>query len=148
MIAEWKVARKLIDNVFTDLENMFYLLAELLLNIELNSIDNDDINGRDKCCIIMMNIFKILATPFVYLLVFVALFVILPSCIFLLIVRMNKAEVTSKNVAIRKYGKESKWQRYILNQLLRSSFMFSFLSFIQYLLFMSLYHMAVMIMIQ
>eukprot|EP01083_Nonionella_stella_P045119 121287_1 len=154
---------KLIDNVFGDLENMFYLLAQLLVviqtkpltkQIEIKTTEEDqkalmkntnettsqDIQQKieteytcgEKCKIIGMNVLKIVMTPFAYLLVvIVAIFVILPSCFFLLIVRMNKVETTTKYVRIREIQleKETKCQRFtrVLNQLLRSSFMFIFL---------------------
>eukprot|EP01083_Nonionella_stella_P143560 446453_1 len=150
-IEEWKAARKLIDNVFADLENMFYLLSSLLLKIELQSLnkpnieiqtDNDtDTNDLDPVVshkkqssfnIVFMNLLKILITPLVYLLVIiVAVFVILPSCFFLLIVRMNKVETDTVKLAKRakQIFSETSCQRFmrVINQLLRSSFMFAFL---------------------
>eukprot|EP01084_Bolivina_argentea_P083157 150578_1 len=39
-IEKWKAARKLIDNIFADLENMFYALSALLLFIEFIPLNN------------------------------------------------------------------------------------------------------------
>ena len=116
---------KLIDNVFGDLENMFYLLSDLIYAVMMKPMDG--------LCDFIWNLFRFIAWFIVYPLVFaVAMIVILPSCFFLLIVRMSKIESDTKQVAIRQdiIENETCCQRMVrlINQLIRASFMFGLLT--------------------
>eukprot|EP01083_Nonionella_stella_P252341 869561_1 len=116
---------KLIDNVFGDLENMFYLLSDLVYFVMMRTMDT--------CCDCILNLFRFIGWFVVYPLVFVlSLIVILPSCIFLLIVRYSKIEVDTTQVAIRLdlIEKEKWYQRLmrLVSQCLRALFMFAILT--------------------
>eukprot|EP01084_Bolivina_argentea_P201622 344618_1 len=84
-------SRKLIDNIFADLENMFYLLSSLVIMFEMRYNEY------------IINIFKFLVSFFIIypLIIIICIVIILPSLFFLLIVRMNKVETTTKDLNIR-----------------------------------------------
>eukprot|EP01083_Nonionella_stella_P014292 40175_1 len=114
----------LIDNVFADLENMFYLLSDMIYYVMLDTMDS--------ACNIICNIFRFVAWFIVYPLVFVlCTVVVLPSCIFLLIVRMNKIETDTTNVEMRELviEHETCCERMVrlMMQLIRALFMFGVL---------------------
>lgn len=89
-----KKVPKLIDNVFADLENMFYLLSDLVYHVMWREVK--------RCCDVLVNMLRVIAWFVVYPLIFAAaMVVVLPSCILLLVVRMSKIESDTKQVAIR-----------------------------------------------
>eukprot|EP01083_Nonionella_stella_P151199 482829_1 len=121
---EEKVA-KLIDNVFGDLENMFYLLSDLVYMVMMRTMDS--------LCDCLLNVFRFIAWFVVYPLVFaLSLVVVLPSCIFLLIVRMSKIESDTTQVAIRLGIIETEpcYKRLLrlVSQCIRALFMFAILT--------------------
>eukprot|EP01083_Nonionella_stella_P044385 119504_1 len=108
---------KLIDNVFADLENMFYLLSDLVY-LGMNK-------GRNICIYVLKLVLEILV---IYpLVVIISVLMVLPSCFFLLFVRMNKIESDVQQVAVRQAIIESEkcMQRLcrIVSQCIRSVFM-------------------------
>ena len=105
----------MIDNVFADLENMFYLLSKLSTVTKWKMYENNmrPYDYRNACfyCInafcckithLLINILRILSKLIIYpLIMCLSIVIILPSCFLLLIVRMNKVETTHKAMAIR-----------------------------------------------
>eukprot|EP01083_Nonionella_stella_P273724 928837_1 len=108
---------KLIDNVFADLENLFYLLSDLVY-LGMNK-------GKNICIYVLQLVLEILL---IYpLVVIISVLMVLPSCFFLLFVRMNKIESDVQQVAVRQGIIESEkcMQRLcrIVSQCIRSVFM-------------------------
>eukprot|EP01084_Bolivina_argentea_P213675 362819_1 len=126
---------KFIDNIFADLENLFYILARIIYPCHCYySVCCSDNMYIGLTCFFCFHIFEKLAVIFIfYPLVFIiSLVIILPSCIFLLIVRASKVETDTKDLKQREevLAHETCCQRFkrFIMQLIRSIFMFIFLA--------------------
>eukprot|EP01083_Nonionella_stella_P219768 786866_1 len=114
----------LMDNIFADLENLFYILSYLAFVCQLHTITS--------CISLLQYIFKVLiGLCVVYpLIVLVSLVVILPSSFFILMVRVHKIEndiselrfrftIIMRMICCQRFRK-------IINQFIRAMFVFSF----------------------
>ena len=125
-----KTDKKLVDNIFTDLENLFYILASIVYMCRF--VCKYRHKFAEMCGIILKNIAKFIGMFVVYpVIIIICLVIVLPSCIFLLIVRMSTIEVDTTKLDERETVLESETccQRFLrlLYQLCRSIFMFIFI---------------------
>eukprot|EP01083_Nonionella_stella_P023362 64645_1 len=132
---EWKSSRQLIDNIFADLENMFYLLSAFVIKFEYISVEEYKVDRQYTLMqFIGLNICKALGNLIIIypLILIICVVIILPSLFVLLIVRMNKIETDTKDLIEREMVlmDETKWQRCmrLLMQCMRSLLMFTFLT--------------------
>ena len=120
---EWRKSRALIDGVFADLENLFYVLSDALFRISASPQHN-------ACVNLAKLLLRVLVVyPLVLALCVVTVF---PSLFLLLIVRVNKIETDTKQLNVRQavLAAESKCKRCcrLLQQFARSSLVFVFLA--------------------
>eukprot|EP01083_Nonionella_stella_P136672 416004_1 len=97
-VTQWFKSRSLVDNVFTDLENMFYLLSKTLTVLRLKWNHNQNIVVN-----MFLNVVKFIGLYLVMypLIIVLCIITVLPSLFFLLVVRMNKIETDTKQLHIR-----------------------------------------------
>ncbi|ETO14454.1 hypothetical protein RFI_22912, partial [Reticulomyxa filosa] len=123
-----QAAKEVVDNIFADLENAYYLLADAASSTELVPYYYYGSVCIYTCVLFCKLLSKVILYPIIMAL---SVVVTLPSCYFLLIVRMNKVETDTKEVAHREIVLESesccKRMKRLLWQLARALFMFGFL---------------------
>ncbi len=120
-----KAGKEVIDNVFGDLESMFYLMAR-----GISSFSWKASKSLKRFLWNLLTLFFRIVLLYPLTMIWSVL-VVLPSVYLLLIVRMNKVETKSKAMEARAeiIEKESAWKRFkrFLSQLFRAFFMASFL---------------------
>eukprot|EP01083_Nonionella_stella_P004662 13544_1 len=131
---QWNKARQLVDNIFTDLENIFYLLSKLIVKFDpLLDKDMQSIYNHSKFQYVLLFIAMLVINIIIYaFIIVVTLVIILPSCFFLLVVRMQKIEIDTDALADRdaQLITETCCQRLyrLIAQVIRALFVFSFLT--------------------
>ena len=122
-LRRWHRSRKLIDGVFADLENLFYLLSSALFRLTASPQHGMCVK-RAKLLLLVLLVY-----PLVLLLCVVTIF---PSLFLLLGVRVNKIETDTKQLNVRRavLEAESKCKRgcRLAQQFVRSSLVFAFIA--------------------